>query len=185
MDLPEGFQITTKLLLQGGLVFALADIFLLLLLSYKVKAIQFGKITPALPFTTAVIYGGIWVWAIANFWESVYGFLFPPWSRWIVPAAQAVLTGVISYLAVRLALRVKFPPVLTYCALGGMWGILGHLSALASGIVSKPPLLQGAAPGAVIFIAFFEYIFYWSMILLVSFLGRGVWIRLKEARIFG
>lgn len=185
MDLPEGFQITTKLLLQGGLVFALADIFLLLLLSYKVKAIPFESIIPTLPIATAIIYGGIWVWAIANFWESVYGFLFPPWSRWIVPAAQAVLTGAISYLAVRLALRVKFPSMLVYCLLGGVWGILGHTSALASGIVSKPPLLQGAAPGAVLFIAFFEYIFYWSMILLVSLLGREVWRRLKEARIFG
>lgn len=179
MDLPEGFQITTKLLLQGGLVFAVADILLLLLLSSKIKIAHFLKISAALPFATALIYGGIWVWAIANFWESVYGFLFAPWSRWFVPAAQAVLTGAISWLAVRLALRVKFPPVLTYCFLGGVWGILGHLSALASGIVSKPPLLQGSSPGAVLFIAFFEYVFYWSLILLLSFLGQIIWKRFR------
>jgi len=67
--------------------------------------------------------------------------------------------------------------VLTFCLLGGVLGSLTHIWAVTRGIVTKPPMLQGASPlGAVVF-AFFEYIFYWCTILLLAKIME--WVRMK------
>jgi hypothetical protein len=179
--LPEGFHITSMLLLKSGLAFALLDILLLTILLLTIKTPVFIKLKKALPVVTALALGAIWAWAMSSFWLSVYGYLFPAWSRWLLPFAQAILTGTIAWLAAGWAVRVAGPSVLTYCLIGGFWGIFGHVLALVLGIASKPPVLQGAAPGAIIFIALFEFIFYWSVIVLLSFFGYLVWKRLSGA----
>jgi hypothetical protein len=177
--LPEGFRITTSLLLKSGLAFALLDIALLTFLILTIKTPAFIQLRRALSVVTALAFGAIWAWAMSCFWMSVYGYIFPAWSRWLLPLVQAILTGTIAWLATGWALRMAGPSVLTYCLIGGCWGVFGHVLALVLGIASKPPVLQGAGPGAIIFIAFFEFIFYWSVIVLLSFLGHIVWKRLS------
>jgi hypothetical protein len=59
-------------------------------------------------------------------------------------------------------------PVVWYCLLGGFWGVVTHTLAVFSGIVSKPPPLQGASPAAAVGIALFEFTFYWCVLVLGS-----------------
>jgi hypothetical protein len=160
------------------LVFALLDFVLLVLLVRLIKAPAFIQLNGVLPLVTVLAFGGIWAWALSGFWQSVYAYLFPTWSRWFLPFAEAILAGTVAWLAVRWAPRLPGPVVLIYCLMGGLWGVLGHILGVVLGLVTKPPVLQGAAPAAVLFIAFFEFIFYWSVIVLLSFLGRLIWKRL-------
>ena len=71
------------------------------------------------------------------------------------------------------AQRFKFHPVIGYSLLGGLWGIGTHIWAVYRGVVEKPPMLQGASPVAAVVIAFFEYIFYWCVILSVAVLMQS------------
>ncbi|MEW6239437.1 MAG: hypothetical protein AB1564_01335 [Chloroflexota bacterium] len=127
-----------------------------------------------------MVWFGIWSWAIGNFWETVYSYVFPAWAQtwapWIaLVAASAVAPGLWA-----LATRSKGNPILVYCLLGGALGSLTHAWAVYRGVVIKPPMLQGASPlGAVIF-AFFEYIFYWCTILLIAKLMD--WLRSRFIR---
>jgi hypothetical protein len=165
---PEGFRITTAMLWQGALVLALADFALLLLLTRLVGAATFLRLAPALPAATAVTWALLWLWTVTFFWDSVYVFVFPSWSRWYLPVGQALLTGAIGWVAVRVAVRLPWRPVVSYCLMGGVWGVISHAWALLMGIVSKPPPLQGASPAAAVGIAFFEFIFYWCVVVLGS-----------------
>ena len=45
-----------------------------------------------------------------------------------------------------------------------------HVWAVYMGIVDKPPLLQGASPASAVFIAIFEFVFYFSGVLLATFI---------------
>jgi hypothetical protein len=54
----------------------------------------------------------------------------------------------------------------------GIWswaiGSLTHIWAVHRGIVTKPPMLQGASPLAAVVMAFFEFMFYWCTILVLA-----------------
>jgi hypothetical protein len=77
-------------------------------------------------------------------------------------------------------LSQKLPgnPVVTWCVLGGVEGLLSHLYAIYDlGAASKPPIMQGTNPFAVLIFAVFEKAFYWSLILLAC---RLLWRDLKR-----
>jgi hypothetical protein len=68
-----------------------------------------------------------------------------------------------------LCLRLPGNPALTWIVLGSVEGLLSHLYAIYGlGAASKPPIMQGTDPMAVLIFAIFEKAFYWSLILLVS-----------------
>jgi hypothetical protein len=178
MELPEGIRITTDTLLQGSILFGLIDLAFLVVLILLVRPERFTGLGRILPAVTAVFWLGVWLWAFAFAWDSIYAYLFPAWSRWIVPPVQALLTGGVAWLAFRLARVWRRAPALVYCLLGGVWGILSHTLAVFLGIVSKPPPLQGASPLAAVGFAFFEFTLYFCVIVLIStliqFAGRQI-----------
>jgi hypothetical protein len=81
-----------------------------------------------------------------------------------------------------LALRLPGNAVVNFCLLGGLWGMITHIWAVARGLVEKPPMLQGVNPVAAVVIAGFEFMFYWCIMLsIASLLLRG-WEWLKSVR---
>jgi hypothetical protein len=76
-----------------------------------------------------------------------------------------------------LAKRFK-KPVLVWAALGGLEGIVTHAWAIwVGGVVSKPPIIQGANPWVVLAFACFEKMFYWLIILGISYGLLKIFIR--------
>lgn len=171
----EAIKITTKMLLAGAASFAGLDAVIISLLAWRIKLPTFRRMKWTQVCVAGVVWFLIWTWAITNFWETVYGYLFPPWARgWIPPAFGLLMAGV-SLGLWALAVRVK-QPVVTFCLLGGAWGVCTHTWAVYLGVVTKPPMLQGASPLAALFIAFFEYAFYWCIITSLSALLVRVFI---------
>ena len=166
--MPTDINITTELLYKGALIFALMDAIYVPLLTWLVSKEAFHKLKWTLIIAAALVWYGIWSWAIGNYWEAVYSYVFPAWiAKWIpwiaFVAAGAAMLGLWS-----VAIRIRWNPVLTYCLLGGALGSLTHIWAVQRGIVTKPPMLQGASPLAAVVIAFFEYMFYWCTILIFA-----------------
>ncbi len=161
-------KITTELLYKGALVFALMDAIYVPLLAWRVNREAFRKLKGPLVVAAALVWFGIWAWAIGNFWETVYSYVFPaPIGKWI-PALAFVVAGAAVLGLWAIALRLRGNPILIYCLLGGALGSLTHLWAVYRGIVTRPPMLQGASPLAAVIIAFFEYMFYWCTILVLA-----------------
>lgn len=173
MILPPDVKITTDLLWRGALLFAGLDIILVSVLVWRVSPTTFRQLLGELIATTALFWCGLWFWAIGYFWDSVYQYVFPAWSRWLIPFFQAALTVLVAALAWHLSGRLRLHPVLSYCLMGGLWGMLSHVRAVALGIVDKPPLLQGAAPIAAIVVAIWEFALYWCVTIIGALLIRA------------
>jgi len=182
MTLPTGFKITTELLLRAALFFALLDAVLLPLLAWRIKPAAFRQLKTALPLITALYWCLLWFWVLINFWEPVYSYLFPAWSRWLLPFFQALLTAAVAAGACRASRWFRIHPLVSYVLMGGLWGVVSHLWAVVVGVVDKPPMLQGASPAAAVTIAFFEFMFYWCVILAITALVHPI-PRFLSARI--
>ena len=172
--MPDDFKITTDLLYKGALVFALLDAIYIPLLTWRVGEETFRRLKWNLIVAAAVVWFGIWSWAIGNFWETVYVYVFPTWAQTQVPWIAFFSAGAVAFLFWTLAFRTKAKAVLVYCLLSGLLGSLTHFWAVTRGIVTKPPMLQGASPLGAVTIAFFEYIFYWCVILTLAALADRV-----------
>ena len=177
--LPPGFKVTTEILWQGALIFAGIDLFFVPLLVWRIKPETFRQIKWTLVAVTAIFWCALWTWVLINFWEPVYHYVFPAWARGFIPPTYAVLFAGVSLLFWWLALRLRSNPVLNYCLLGGLWGMITHLLAISLGILSRPPAMQSAAPVAAVTIAIFEFMFYWCVILSVTALVHLTWRKLR------
>jgi hypothetical protein len=172
--MPTDIQITTELLIRGALGFALLDAIYIPLLIWRVRRETFRGLKWPLVFAAALVWFGIWSWAIGNFWETAYAYVFPAWGKAWIPIIAFFAAGALALGLWALAMRSRWNPVLVYCLLGMALGSLTHIYAVVRGIVTKPPMLQGASPLAAVFIAFFEYGFYWCAILTLAVIMETV-----------
>jgi hypothetical protein len=84
-----------------------------------------------------------------------------------MPPVMALLDGVLALLFWWLALRLPGNPVVNLMLLGGLESFPGHLHAIQLGILATPLLKNVNAASALTF-GFFEFVFYWSVILAIS-----------------
>jgi hypothetical protein len=168
MELPEGFKITTQVLLQGVLLFVVLDLFAVPLLTWRISTDRFGRLLPWLAISGYLTWFLIWAWAISVYWGSVYRFVFAGFPPQWLPPAMALLETAGTLLAAWIASRLFRRATLWFCLFGGIWGALTHLWALHRGIVRLPPMLQGAAPWAAVLVAVFEIMFYFCVILALA-----------------
>jgi hypothetical protein len=166
--LPPGVKITTDVLWLGTLIFALIDAVFIPILAWRINPAIFRRFKWALVITTAIFWSSLWAWALANFWDSVYSYVFPSWTHWLIPPTFGLLYAGISLLFWWLASHLRGNAVVNFCLFGGLWGMMTHLFAVSIGIVTKPPVLQGAAPVAAVVFAIFEFMLYWCIILSVA-----------------
>jgi hypothetical protein len=166
--MPADIKVTTELLLWSTLVAALVDAIYVALLVRLVSKDSFRGLKWPLVIFAALVWWGIWSWAIGNFWETVYSYVFPPWAQTRAPWIAFFAAGLVALGLWTLALHIKANSVLGFLLLGGILGSLTHIWAVHLGIVTRPPMLQGASPLAAVVFAFFEYVFYWCAILTLA-----------------
>jgi hypothetical protein len=179
--MPTDVRVTTELLYQGMLIFALMDAVYIPLLIWRVSEESFRRLKWPLVIAAALVWCGIWAWAIANFWEPVYSYVFPAWAQTWLPWIALVVAGLVALGLWLVTIRLKRNLVLAYCLMGGVIGSLTHVWAVQRGVVREPPMLQGASPLAAVIFAFFEYIFYWCTILALARIMDWTLTRLKPA----
>ncbi len=172
---PPDVKVTTEVLWRGTVLFLLADSGFAYLLLRRTPVSVFRRCKWTLVLTTVVFWGLLWSVMMLLFWEPVYGYVFPQWSRLLVPPVYALFFGVIGLLLWTLAFRLPGRPLLNFLFLGGLWGSLTHVWAIDRGILEKPPMLQGASPLAAVVLPFFEFIFYWCVIVAVSIFVSSRW----------
>jgi len=178
--LPLGSKITSETLWLGTFVLATIDALFIPILVWRINSVAFRRIKWTLVVTSAIFWSSLWTWGLVTFWDSVYHYVFPVWSRWLIPPTFGLLYAGISLLFWRLALRLPGNVVASFCLLGGLWGMTTHLFAVSIGIVTKPPVLQGATPSAAVSFAIFEFMFYWCIILTLAVLLHHGWRKLRH-----
>jgi hypothetical protein len=175
MIMPPDAKVTSEILWRGALIFALIDVVFVAVLAWLIKPARFRQIKWTLAVTMVIFFTTIWgILASYYFWGPVYHYFFPEWSRWFIPPIYGLLFSAVGFAFWWLALRLPGNAVISFCLLGGSWGMITHLWAVYRGIMEKPPMLQGASPVAAVVIAVFEFMFYWCIVLsIASLLQRG------------
>ena len=173
MAVSPDIKVTTQILWEGALIFALIDVVFVFILRWRIKPEAFRQLKWTLVITTGIFWCLLLVILMSwIFWEPVYHYVFPNWARWLIPPVYGLLFAAVGLLFWSIALRFPGNPVVTWCLLGGLWGMITHIWAVYRGILDKPPMLQGASPLAAVIMPIFEFIFYYSIILSLTTLQR-------------
>jgi len=179
--LPPDQKVTSEILWQAALVFALIDGLFVTLLVRRVTAETFRQLRSFLVCTSGAFWFFVWSLMCVYYWEPVYHYVFPGWARWLIPPAYGVLFALIVLLFWWLSLRLPGLPTLNFCILGGLWGMLTHLWGVTRGLIDKPPMLQGVSLLSVAVMPVFEFIFYWCVIVTISLFLHRRWSRSRQA----
>src|SRR3989337_818128 len=92
-SMPVDLKITTERLYKGALVFALMDAIYIPVLIWRVSEETFRRLKWPLVIAAALVWYGIWAWAIGKFWETVHSSVFPPWAPTWAPRTALVFSG--------------------------------------------------------------------------------------------
>jgi hypothetical protein len=174
MTLPDT-KLTSETFWLGALWAALIDVGFVLLLALCLKPARFRQLAWALTGTSAVLWGVLATACLWGFWDLYYRYFYPGWMRWLAPL-DALLYGAIALALWWLALRLPGNPVVTFCLLGGVESVLEHLLGIYGlRVLDKVPVFQGVSPASALAFAFFEYVFYWGVVLGIAALLGRVW----------
>jgi hypothetical protein len=176
--IPEEIKVTTEILWKGAIFFALTDFILVSVLTRIINREDLlnmkWRLVIFMAFFFCILFGSI---VSIIFWDSVYSYVFPAWSRWIIPPAYGLIFSLVGLFFWWLAFRLPVNPVTSFCILGGLWGFTTHVIAVYRGILDKPPMLQGAGTISALTIATFEFIFYWSFCLGFTYLFHSLFLK--------
>jgi len=179
--IPDDIKVTTEILWKGAIFFTLIDVILVIILTRFIKREDLFRMKWRLVIFMAlfffILFGSI---VSIIFWDSVYSYVFPTWTRWIIPPLYGLIFSLVGLFFWWLALHIPVNPIASFCSLGGLWGFTTHVLAIYRGILDKPPMLQDASPISALTIATFEFIFYWSFCLGFTYLFEC--LRLKILR---
>ncbi len=169
MVIPEDLKVTDDVLYRGALLFILIDLVIVTLLVKRIKPDELLKMKWTLVVVMFIFFFVLFGAIISIiFWDSVYSYVFPIWARWVIPPLYGLLFSLVGLLTWWVSFRLPANPVLYFCIMGGLWGIVSHILAIHRGILEKPPMLQGSSPLAALTIAAFEFVFYWCICLILT-----------------
>jgi hypothetical protein len=169
-------HVTTLLIWKCTGVLVVLDVFLALLAQRLVSRESLRQMRGLLAMAGGVFFLVVWIVVLVWGWDWFYSYIFPSWARYLLPPLFGIGYTMIALIMTRLSIKLPSNPAITWCVLGGVEGLLTHLYAIYGlGAASKPPIMQGSDPFAVLIFAVFEKAFYWSLILLASWLvWRGL-----------
>ena len=175
------FQATSHLYWIASLVIALIDSGLVALLVWRVRPERFRKLQWSLVIVSTIFWTVLWYAVMWNtfVWETSFHYIFQPWQRWAWPLVFGLISGGVAWLFWRFSLRLSRHPVLNFLLLGGLESFVDHSFAIRNGVM-ETPLLQEVSIASAVTFGFFEFIFYWSVILAISSLLYGLSLRRTE-----
>lgn len=100
-------------------------------------------------------------------WEIYYGYFAADWYRFVAPAGALLLYALIGIFLRWAAISLPGHPVLWFCALGGLEAIPEHLVGIYRFEILSIPVLKDSSAISILIFAYFEYVVYWSIVLLL------------------
>ncbi len=188
--MPEEFRATSDLYWVSALVIALIDMVFVFVLAWRIPAKRFRELKWTATAAAVVFWASVWAYVLWYCcWNWCYSYVFPSWARWLIPPIYGSLYGASGLALWWLALRFRGNPVVRFCLLGGLVSLPGHLWAIyGRRMLQKVPLLQGVSPSSALIFGVFEFIFYWSIIMVIAVLlrrGREWWRCFAQRRAKG
>jgi len=150
------------------------------LLTWWVKPSTFRSLRwQSIGIASALFWSLLAAVLISSAWDFYYTLFVPSWYRLAAPLGAIVLYGLLG-LGIRwVAVKLPIHPVITFCLIGGFESIPEHAVGIYRFDILQIPLLQGDSPIAIFIFAFFEYIIFWGMTLLLAVGVNRLLVRFK------
>ena len=162
-------HVTSAMLWWATVIGIVIDTVFVVLLLRRVTPEKFRQLKWPLVIASGIFWAAIWLFlGCTMYWDTVYGYVFPAWARWYIPPVYGLLFAGIAYIIWWAASRFRGNPLLTYFLLGGAVGTITHIWGIYRGLLDKPPMLQGVSPLSATVFPFFEFVFYWCVILTLA-----------------
>lgn len=151
-------------------VAAAADVILLVLLCRLVHAPGPDRLTRRIAIVGVVFFTGLFAWAFWTYWTGCYGHALPGFMKPLAPAIGALI-GAVGWVFWRVARHTGRWAVPVFLLLGGAESFPGHANAIERmRLLERCPLLQGVSAASAYVFGFFEFAFYWSVVLGIAWL---------------
>jgi len=175
MTLPD-IEATSQLYWASTLVTAVIDLGFISLLGWRIQPQRFRQLKWALTAAALIFWTVLWTTMVWQCWGWCYRYVFPWWARWLIPPCYGLIYGAGGLGLWWLAVRLPGKPVVSFCLLGGLISVPGHLWAIyGAAMLEKVPLLQGLSPAPALVFGVFEFIFYWGVIIVIAMVLEGLW----------
>ena len=156
-------------MLENTFLFALLAIISVVLLVWRIKPDEFRKLTWwRFCIAAAIFWGSLSLILVLSAWDHFYSHFTPNYYRYVAPLAALFIYPLWSLVLRWIALRLPVHPILGFCMLGGIQGILEHAVAINRLNLLTVPFLAGSGPLAVYVLALFEYIVYWGIVVFLA-----------------
>ena len=174
-------MITDRLpLMENTPLFAAFAVLALALVAWRVRSGRFRQISwRYFSLAAALFWGSLATILVLSVWERYYSHFAPPYYRIAAPLASLVVYPLWVLLLRWLALRLPGLPAVSFCLLGGLQALFEHAIGIYRLNLLDVPMLQGSSPLAIFLFAFFEYIVYWAIVLLLADTIKRLVERLK------
>ena len=134
---------------------------------------RFRRLRFEIVLATALFWGILATVLVLSMWDSYYTFFAQDWQRLVAPLSAILYAGIALCLW-WLARRLPWPPALTFVILGGLESLAEHSLAIwGMDLIERVPMLAGVEPAPVLVFAFFEYVIYWGLTLVLARLLAG------------
>ncbi len=164
----NGATLSTAVLWRVTLAVAAVDTLLVLGVRRYFPAGLHARLPRWVALISFLFYAALWSFVLAWGWDWFYNYVFPSWVRY-TGLAWGTAYGAFGLGMWWLSRRLPGSPPVNFCLLGGVEGLLTHLWAIyGAGAASKPPIMHGVDPFAVLIFAIFEKMLYWIAILLLA-----------------
>lgn len=171
--MPGDVEATSEVYWISALFATLIDVGFVFLLAWRIGAGRFRQLKHALVIAGIIFWSTLWAWVLWSFWDCCYSYVFPDWARCLIPPAYGFVFGSSGLALWWLALRLPGNPVVSFCVVGGLVSLPGHLWAIyGRKMLEKVPLLRGVSPSSALVFGVPEFIFYWSIIIVIAVLLR-------------
>jgi len=169
----ESIRLTSDDMWQSSLVTALITIILVAFLAWRIKRESFNQLRWPLAAAAGLFWAGYGLLLYQVFWDSYYRYFGANWMRegGILIVMVPVAAGM-AFVFHWLARRLPGIPLVSFCFLGGLEGLLEHLWGIYGLKILDVPMLQGINPLSILAFAFPEYIFYWCVVIGIAVLIR-------------
>lgn len=157
------------------LVTALIAVGCVLFLVWRVRPEQFRQLERKVVAGASGLFWGILAAILfVTYWQGYYSAFYADWVRWSVPLV-VLIYGAVGLGLWWFATHLPGNPVVTFCVLGGIESVPEHLLGIYRLKILEVPLLRGLKPVPVLVFAVFEYVIYWSIVVLMMVLLQRGW----------
>ncbi len=162
-------EMPQQLILENTPVTITAALIIVGLLVWRVKPAVFGSLSwQSFGIASALFWGVLAAVLLSFAWDFYYSQFVQPWYRFAAPPGGILLYSILG-LGMRWAvLRLPGNPVLTFCFLGGLESIPEHAVGIYRFDILQIPILCGSTAVSIFIFAFFEYVVYWGITLLLA-----------------